>query len=65
MKKIFLMLLATGLFSFAFASCDSASQNNTEERTEAVDDANEDEDKPDMEDEADEVEDGNDKNDPR
>lgn len=65
MKKLFLMLFAAGLFSFAATSCDSSRENAAEEQTEAVEDAADDADMPAMEEGAEEMEDSVDVVDPQ
>ena len=65
MKKLFLMLVATGLFSFATTSCDSGKENAAEEQTEAAEDAADDADMPATEEAAEEAEDSVDAVDPQ
>ena len=65
MKKLFLMLLATGLFSFATVSCDSKKENAAEEQTEAAEDVADDADNPVAEEAAEEMEDSVDTVDPQ
>ncbi|MGV3585655.1 MAG: hypothetical protein ACO1OF_01535 [Adhaeribacter sp.] len=70
MKKIFLMFLTAGLFSFGLGSCDSRQEGRDQEQIEATEDETDDAgavdmEDPDMEEEADEAHDSNDKNDPR
>ncbi|MBB6612930.1 hypothetical protein H7F15_17955 [Pontibacter sp. Tf4] len=42
MKKSIFMLVAAGLFTFAFASCDSPAENRAEENAEQMEDNAED-----------------------
>lgn len=42
MKKPIYLLLVAGLFTFTFASCDSAQENRAEESAEEMEDATED-----------------------
>jgi hypothetical protein len=65
MKKLFLMLMAAGSFSFATTSCDSPKENAAEEKAEAAEDAADDADMPAAEEAAEEAEDSVDAADPR
>ena len=65
MKKVFLMLFAAGLFSFATTSCDSSRENAAEEKTEAAEDVADDADMPVQEEAAEEAEDSVDTVDPQ
>ncbi len=65
MKKLFLMLMAAGLFSFGATSCDSGKENAAEEQTEAAEDAADDADMPATEEAAEEAEDSIDAADPK
>ncbi|MDX5418496.1 MAG: hypothetical protein LPK09_04710 [Hymenobacteraceae bacterium] len=56
MKKPIYLLLAAGLFTFTFASCDSPQENRAEERAEEMEDAAE-ERADEMEDMADDMDD--------
>ena len=65
MKKLFLMLMAAGLFSFANTSCDSPKENAVEEQAESAEDAADDADMPVREEAAEEMEDSVDAVDPQ
>ncbi|MGV3585656.1 MAG: hypothetical protein ACO1OF_01540 [Adhaeribacter sp.] len=65
MKKLFLMMLAAGLFSFGAVSCDSPKENAAEEQAEAAEDAADDADMPAAEEAADAMEDSIDAADPQ
>ncbi|MDB5262418.1 MAG: hypothetical protein JWQ14_1699 [Adhaeribacter sp.] len=65
MKKLFLMFVAAGLFSFATTSCDSGKENAAEEQAEAAEDVADDADMPAAEEAAEEAEDSIDAADPR
>jgi hypothetical protein len=65
MKKLLLMLLAAGAFSFAAVSCDSKTENAQEEQAEEAEEAADDADNPAAEDAAEATQDSIDAVDPQ